>query len=442
MELNIQLKYQNWQLDVKRNSTRYTVINAGRQLGKSWYAAAEAIITALSKPGDGWIISPSYRQSKIIFKNVVVLCRQFGIPVEVRTSQNQLTITFLTSGFVLSAVSSDDPDKLRGATLDLVIFDEAAMMKPDVWPEHIRPMTTVKKARCIFISTPKSKNWFYDIYKKGMSGKSPEWKSFTFTTYESEFISKEELEQIRAETDEITFRQEYLAEFLDNGGNVFPHFATQELTHTPIDGRVYIAGLDLARHNDFTVLTIADLETSEIVDMLRFNDINWDLQIERIKSMLSNYHVSSIYADATGVGDAIVERMKMEEDMPVIPVVFSGRSKAPIIQNLAVMLQQESIKIPDDAVSIDEFMRYEYNQSITGQFTYSAPAGYHDDIVCSIALLAWGISRAAKDVGGYLEPAKKNFWSDLPSSEDSGDVFDDWFESNKDFDWESYPSLL
>ena len=93
------------------------------------------------------------------------------------------------------------------------------------------------------------------------------------------------------------------------------------------------------------------------------------------------------------------------------------------------MLQNEEIAIPDDDVCIKEFERFEFTLLPSGAIKYAAPGKKHDDYVCSMALLAWGLEHTAKAIGGYL---KDNQSVTTDSSEWKTDSFD-W--TQKDFDW-------
>ena len=57
-------------------------------------------------------------------------------------------------------------------------------------------------------------------------------------------------------------------------------------------------------------------------------------------------------------------------------------------------MQNKEIALPVDEDLIHEFNIYEYEMSDTGTFRYGAPHGHHDDIVTSVALVAWGLDRA------------------------------------------------
>ena len=50
-----------------------------------------------------------------------------------------------------------------------MVIDEAAYIKENAFQEAILPTLTAIGKKCLIISTPKSKNWFYKYYLKGVS---------------------------------------------------------------------------------------------------------------------------------------------------------------------------------------------------------------------------------------------------------------------------------
>ena len=49
-----------------------------------------------------------------------------------------------------------------------------------------------------------------------------------------------------------------------------------------------------------------------------------------------------------------------------------------------------------------EMKRYEYEIGPTGQVSYAAPSGYHDDCVMAIALGVWGCGRFGIEPGRMM----------------------------------------
>ena len=109
----------------------------------------------------------------------------------------------------------------RGTGLRGVVLDEVAQMKwNEVWSQAIRPALTDYKGWAIIIGTPKRSHFFRELYEKGKKdGKV--WKSFHFTSYDNELIDPEELEDAKKDMSEKEFRQEHLADFVADEGNVF-----------------------------------------------------------------------------------------------------------------------------------------------------------------------------------------------------------------------------
>jgi hypothetical protein len=93
-------------------------------------------------------------------------------------------------------------------------MDEAAFMKEETWTEAVRPTLAVRGKKVLFLSTPKGKNWFYDMYQIGLSNDYTNYKSYKGSSYDTPFISHAEIEDAKKTLPENVFRQEYLAEFL------------------------------------------------------------------------------------------------------------------------------------------------------------------------------------------------------------------------------------
>lgn len=410
--MDIHIPLTDNQLTILKDDYRFKVVNCGRQFGKSHVSGAFVIGFGMSHPNSvGWVISPTYRQSGYLFDKVVMLCKEMKVPITVKKSNQEMIVTFTLTGSRFQALSGDDPDKLRGQTLDYLIIDEAAMLSDEIWTKHLRPMTAVFQSPVIFLSTPKGKNWFYDIFKLGQTD-NKQWKSYTFTSYDGIICAKDtakkhpgrdELDRIKSETDDLTWRQEYLAEFLDSGGIVFNHYnpSNIDMVAKPLD-TTYFVSIDLAKHGDYTVLFVANSDTKEIVDYWRVTGLSWESQLARFKDYNERYHSPRFFVDSTGLGDTIVERM-IEEGLDAQGIVFSNKSKQQMVQNLAVMLQKEELRPPNIKDVLDELDRYQFEHTSTGQFRYSAPDGYHDDCVSSLMILAWALSKIPTDIGFYYE---------------------------------------
>ena len=312
----------------------------------------------------------------------------------------------LVNGSTIWAKSADNPDALVGEGLDLLILDEAARVKPDAWEVALQPSLADKKGEAIFISTPKGKNFFYSLYLRGTNDSQyPEYMSFNYPSVCNTTIPDfaEEIEKRKETTPELIYRQEYLAEFISGGGEVFQDIreVLEDSLRDVVPGHNYVMGVDLAKHKDFTVITVADVSTGRIVHFERFNKIDWNFQRDKIAYIAKKYNDAVAYLDSTGVGDPIVEDLQ-RMDIICYPYKFTVQSKYDLIKNLMIMIKDKKIRIPHIQVIIDEMSSYTFETLASGVIRYGAPDGMHDDCVSSVLLTAWGLSKNRTEVVGEM----------------------------------------
>ena len=106
----------------------------------------------------------------------------------------------------------------------------------------------------------------------------------------SPFFNSSEFEKIRATTSEAIFRQEWRSfrirlQYSATFGN-----ARQGVLEPPRAGALYLIGADIAKHVDWTVLTVWDVERRHLVAFERFNQIDWPLIEGRIASLAAKYN--------------------------------------------------------------------------------------------------------------------------------------------------------
>ena len=154
---------------------------------------------------------------------------------------------------------------------------------------------------------------------------------------------------------------------------------------------IYIyAGLDLAKVEDYTVLTILDSDC-RVVFADRFHRIDWAQQVQRIQAATDRYSSANVFVDSTGAGEPIYESL-CRAGVRAKGYAFTQRSKAALIDNLSLLFEQRKIEIPTAKLwpeGIDELESFEYSVTDRGNVRTGAPASYHDDCVIGLALAAW-----------------------------------------------------
>ncbi|KXK14281.1 MAG: Terminase-like family protein [Chloroflexi bacterium OLB15] len=264
-----------------------------------------------------WWVSPTYRMASQVWRDLKRMSRNFE---QLTVSQNEMRIDAKKGGSI-EIRSAHLPDVLRGAGLNFVVLDEAAFMPPEIWGEIVRPMLSDKSGGALFLSTPYGRNWFYDLYMAGRDRRQQEWRSFQYTSYQNPYIPREEIDSIRAATSSSVFRAEYMAEFLDDDGLVFRgiHAAATAPAHPrPLEGRLYVGGIDWGRSRDFTVITLIDAETRQVVAVERFNQVGWALQRGRIAALCALWKPAYLWAEENSIGAVNLEALQAD-GVPVRP---------------------------------------------------------------------------------------------------------------------------
>jgi len=288
-----------------------------------------------------------------------------------------------------------------------MIVDEASRIKRDVWQSYLYGRLTSRQGKSVMISTPFGKNWFHQEWVRAKNAKDG--ASFRFTSLDGVSITKKEWERAKETLPEQVFKQEYQALFLEDAASVFRgvrEIISDDCLKEP-ENHKYILGVDLGKHEDFTVLTVLDKYTHKVVHWERFKKIDWNLQKERIMATSKKYNNARIIIDSTGLGDPISDDLK-HHGLIVDDFKISGKSKSQLIDKLSIYIQQKAIQIPPNDILTDELESYGYQLSDSGNIKYSAPTGLHDDCVISLALAVWGLfSPKTKNPNKIYQPEVK-----------------------------------
>ena len=392
-ELKVAIPYypQEYQADIHEDNTRFKVVIIGRRGGKTELAINEDIIKAMQIPGLYWIIAPTFRQVKSIVWTR--LKKLLANDPYWKFNEVELSAYHRIRDTRIELKGADKPETLKGVGLQGAILDECSIMKQMAWVEVVRPMLADTLGWALFITTPKGKNWVHDLYKKGLDETETEWASYHYPTSVNKYIAADEIAQAKKDMSERMFRQEFMAEFLDDETSVFKgvrRCAVGTLKE-PVLGRFYIMGADLAKTQDFTVLMVMDSVTREVVAYKRFQNINWVEQKSRIQKLAHKYNNALVWLDSTGIGDPIFDDLQAAY-VSVEGFKFTSDSKSKLVEQLAIAIEQRLITFPPIDEVILELMDfgYEYSEK-TRRIRYSAPEGKHDDCVISLGLATWGM---------------------------------------------------
>tara|TARA_R100001463_G_scaffold91346_1_gene146043 strand:+ start:1974 stop:3182 length:1209 start_codon:yes stop_codon:yes gene_type:complete len=368
--------------DALETDIKYCVVSIGRQFGKTLFAENQAVKWGLENKNwkVGWI-SPTYKQAKKVFKEIAKALADCIYVIGV--NRGDLVIEF-NNGSIIQFYSAEAYDSIRGETFDALICDEFAFFKPEAWNEVLKATVLVRGKKVLILSTPKGKNQFYNLFN--LAEHNSNYISFRGSSYDNPFIDPEEIREAERNLPTHVFKQEYLAEFLDNGSSVFRNI--QECVKSSVNTSSLYAGIDLGRSDDYTVLTIVDSNNIEVYSE-RWRHMEWSTIINNIVEQLNKYRPNTL-VESNGAQDAIFEQIRNKvayNKNSIQPFVTTSKSKQNIVEDLIVKFENKDIGIIgyDWQINELEVFTYEYNLK-TRAIKYSAPVGLHDDYVMSRAI--------------------------------------------------------
>lgn len=391
------------QAEILASPARFRVLACGRRFGKTVYGQHRLIPPALEGKPVAWF-APSYKYLSEAWRDFVRALK----PVIARSNATERRIELITGGSI-EFWSLTDGDAGRSRKYARVVIDEAAKVRglEQAWNAAIRPTLTDLRGDADLLSTPRGRDFFWRAWTWGQDPGEPDWASWQLPTVANPFIDPAEVEDARRKTPERLFRQEYLAEFLENAGGVFRRIS-EAIDRGRAGNRLvmeprlnYSMGIDLARVEDFTVLSILDSAGRQVY-FERFNQISWERQLAAIREAARSLR-PVIYCDSTGVGDPIFERI-VDAGLDAYPYHLTNASKRALIDHLAIELEHGKLRLMDVPEQEAELAAFEYHLTPARNVVMGAPEGMHDDCVIALALAAWGAGGAGvqvDDVGCY-----------------------------------------
>lgn len=386
------------------------ILDAGRRWRKTTLFMSIAVEAALA--GRQWFWgAPTFDQVRIGWDEA-----RKAVGTYASFTQQRMMAEFPRGGRIIYR-SLDDPDNARGHTADGLVIDEAADVKEAAWYEVLRPMLIDTGGEAWIGGTPNGRNWFWREWINAQDrDDSMVWQAPTLGVevterglvrrphpLENPEVAFAEIENLWRTMPERVFRQEILAEFLESAGGVFRRVqeAATLQPQEPVRGHQYVMGVDWGKSNDFTVLTVIDVTSKQMVALDRFNQIDYVVQRGRLRALHERYRCTAIVAESNSMGEPIIEQLQ-RESLPVTGFTTTNATKAQTIEALALAFERQELGILDNPILVGELQAYEMDRTPSGMVRYGAPEGIHDDCVMSLAL-SWAATQSGQGavVGRY-----------------------------------------
>lgn len=365
--------------DLWGTAARFSFIEAGTKTGKTVGCIAWLFEQALfgRKGQNYWWVAPVSQQAEIAFRRM-----KSAYPAGTFiANETKHTLTLVTIGTVIWFKSAEKPDNLFGEDVYAAVFDEASRGRQESW-HALRSTLTATRGPCRFIGNVKGrKNWFYLLAHKAKEGEPGHayFKIVALDAVAAGVLDAKEIEDAKRDLPEQVFKELYLAEPSDDGGNPFGLAAIASNISPLSSGVPVVWGWDLAKKRDWTVGIGLD-QAGYVCRFERFQQ-PWDSTMTRI---LASTGRTPALVDSTGVGDPIVELLQKRAGTQFEGYHFTMQSKQKLMEGLAVAIQGHELTYPKGPI-VDELDEFEFEYTRIG-VRYTAPEGYNDDCVCALAL--------------------------------------------------------
>lgn len=422
---------------------RKLAILAPRGSGKSYALSVAVVVYMFFKRFRDliFVLAPSEDQAALIFNYVY---RHFADNpfldslVKNYRFHNKPSIT-MKGGTVLRRAPlapSNQGQAIRGQHPTFLIIDESPLIDDGLFVDNVEPCIIANKAPFVNLGTPKSKEnhmWRYiydDAYAESFERLHYNWKDAIVQgrAYEAAYTEEDMLTKMMEwGEDSIYWRTEYECEFVESVSNVFnpeklkacmEEYDLDTLETARENGEHYSnisVGVDIGKSVNSTVISVWRTEKTDTGNTARLiyieeitpktggHDIPY--QRERIIDVATTFNASRLIVDATGIGGAIEQDLRVAcipKSIHFIGFIFTGGpkgTKTQVYRDYVSYVQQRQIRVPnsdklapDKARLIQRWLRQhidlEYVMDIANKTEkISAPDNKHDDY-CDSSVMA------------------------------------------------------
>ena len=388
-DINLTKKQQEAYDLIHRPDCKFLVARWSRQCGKTVFAEIMLIEYLCKKNTFNAYISPTFAQGKKVFAELTQLLEGTGIIKKANAADLKIESIY---GSTLKFFSMESPTSIRGNTVSgILVMDEAAFFPiqladgQDPYYNVIFPIIKARRPKVLVISTPNGKQGMYhDLYLKAFNSEKGYYQ-LTATIYDDDLITKEEIEELKKGYPPLAFKQEFEVEFIDNALTVFPNFESC-FDGSYSGGKCWI-GIDPSSvGEDNTIVTVVN-EKNEVRQ--HKIDGSLDSKYAQIAKLVNRYNPVATYIENNSIGEVMANEIKKQLLRKSNFYSFSttNESKKQYISLLAVDIANNAIHFEENnRLLYSELSTFTFKLTKSGNITYAAREGFHDDTVTSLGI--------------------------------------------------------
>ena len=366
---------------------RIVMCNLSRQQGKTTVVMLLCMKWLTEKNQDIIYFTPTFTLAKRIYNNIMKM-----LPLQfVRKANASDLFIEAINGSQLRFFSGEAAQAARGSNCTKLVIDEAAYIKQEIdgqdfYYNIVLPLTKVHCDKIVMISTPKSTFGFYhDLCMQAISGERDDMIYIKRTIYQDSLIKPEEIEELKKGYPPMAWKCEFECQFISNALSVFPNYDSC-FDETYTTGKCWI-GIDPSSvGEDNTILTVIN-EKNKVKQYKIDGEL--DAKYAQIAKLINHYTPIATYIENNSIGEVMANEIKKQLTRKSNFYTFSttNESKKDYISLIAVAIANNEIHFePDNKLLYSELGTFTYHLTKTGNITYAAVDGKHDDTVTSLGI--------------------------------------------------------
>lgn len=366
---------------------RIVMCNLSRQQGKTTVVMLLCMKWLTEKNQDIIYFTPTFTLAKRIYNNIMKM-----LPLQfVRKANASDLFIEAINGSQLRFFSGEAAQAARGSNCTKLVIDEAAYIKQEIdgqdfYYNIVLPLTKVHCDKIVMISTPKSTFGFYhDLCMQAISGEREDMIYIKRTIYQDSLIKPEEIEELKKGYPPMAWKCEFECQFISNALSVFPNYDSC-FDETYTTGKCWI-GIDPSSvGEDNTILTVIN-EKNQVKQYKIDGEL--DAKYAQIAKLINHYAPIATYIENNSIGEVMANEIKKQLTRKSNFYTFSttNESKKDYISLIAVAIANNEIHFePDNKLLYSELGTFTYHLTKTGNITYAAVDGKHDDTVTSLGI--------------------------------------------------------
>lgn len=395
MEVEFKINLTDSQKEIYKlshdDTIKYLTLVLSRQQGKTTSMMILCIEWLLESNRSIGYICRNNLLGKTLYRELIKT-----IPKQIIKSKNGSDLLIESVfGSTLHIFSAESGASLRGQSFHYLICDEFPFFTfqqtdgTDLWYDILSPTVKVKGRKCIFVGTPLGKdNPFYTMYERGLSEEFPNYKSILKTIYDDGLIDKNEIDRVRKEIPELSFRQEYLCEFLDGALTFFQGYNERFRKYEYQYQKTWI-GVDLSSSQKGDETIVTKINERDEVEQIKVQG-SLDMKYEIISDIINKAkNLQMCYIEVNGLGAPMYNEIRklVGNKQMLKEWVTSNSSKEEIISNLALRIAQNKISFNEtDNELRSQFGTFICRYTKSRRMQFEALSGHHDDRIMSLAI--------------------------------------------------------